>query len=124
MYHLESILTFGKISNSYNLSERKYILFIGNDLRRDYDFVLDLADKLHDKEFIFLSSRINKNQVSRENVKLISGMWWNNKVSDVEIKSLYSNAIVTILPITKLTPTFWAKCCTAINVNGNTSTHY
>lgn len=90
---------FWKNSNSYNLSERKYILFIGNDLRRDYDFVLDLADKLHDIEFIFLSSRINKNQVSRENVKLISGMWWNNKVSDVEIKSLYSNAIVTILPL-------------------------
>lgn len=90
---------FWKNTTSYNIKDRKYILFIGNDHQRDYEFVVKLSEELDNREFIFLTSRINKNQIFKENVKLINGMWWNNKVSDFEIKELYSKAILTILPI-------------------------
>lgn len=90
---------FWKNANSYNLKNRKYILFIGNDHQRDYEFVVQLANELENYEFIFLTSKIDKNQISKKNVKLINGMWWSNKVSDFEIKNLYSNAMLTILPI-------------------------
>ena len=90
---------FWKNANSYNLKNRKYILFIGNDHQRDYEFVVQLANELENYEFIFLTSKIHKNQISKKNVKLINGMWWSNKVSDFEIKNLYSNAMLTILPI-------------------------
>ena len=49
--------------------------------------------------FKVLSSRLNKNDFDFKNVEVIEGVWWKNLVSDNDIKKLYSEALLTVLPL-------------------------
>ncbi len=91
--------TFWKDPLEYNSKNRKYILFIGNDLNRDYQFLVKLANTLTNVNFKVLSSRLNKNDFDFKNVEVIEGVWWKNLVSDNDIKKLYSEALLTVLPL-------------------------
>ena len=91
--------TFWKDPLEYNSINRKYILFIGNDLNRDYQFLVKLANTLTNVNFKILSSRLNKNDFDFKNVEVIEGVWWKNLVSDNDIKKLYSEALLTVLPL-------------------------
>ena len=91
--------TFWKDPLEYNSINRKYILFIGNDLNRDYQFLVKLANTLTNVNFKILSSRLNKNDFDFKNVEVIEGVWWKNLVSDNDIKKLYSESILTVLPL-------------------------
>ena len=41
-------------------SPRKQILFIGNDGKRDYDFILKLASEIQDYDFQIITKKIEK----------------------------------------------------------------
>jgi glycosyltransferase involved in cell wall biosynthesis len=79
--------------------KKKYILFIGNDLNRDYDFLIKLISEMPEFNFVLITSRISKKDVDFENVKLSNGMWWSNKISDTELKNLYLDASLSIIPL-------------------------
>ncbi len=90
---------FWKNESEYDQNDKDYILFIGNDLNRDYEFLKNLVRSMEDYNFVFLTSRLNKNDINSKNVKFYEGMWWNNKLSDDAIKNLYKKAILTIIPL-------------------------
>ena len=87
---------FWKDSNN---SDKEIILFIGNDGRREYNFVLQLASEMPEYKFIFITSNINKKDLLSKNVTLIKGQWNEKLLSDLEIRDIYNNSILSIIPI-------------------------
>ena len=100
-----SLTPFGIDTDFWNSREqvipdkKKYILFNGNDLNRDYDFLIKLISEMPELDFVLITSRISKKDVDFKNVKLINGMWWSNKISDTELKNLYLEASLSIIPL-------------------------
>lgn len=90
---------FWHSEEKYIFEKREHILFIGNDLNRDYELVIDLAKSMEDTKFVFVSSRFDALETIPKNVTLIDGMWWNNKISDSQIKKLYQKSIFSIIPL-------------------------
>ena len=80
-------------------TEKKGILFIGNDGNRDYKFVVKLATDLPEYNFLFISEKINKNDNLPKNVTLVNGSWGNEQLSDEEICNYYKEAKLTIVPL-------------------------
>lgn len=78
---------------------KNQILFIGNDGKRDYDFVIKLARKLKEFNFVFITNKIPINSNIPLNVELQSGSWHENTLSDKDIKKLYSESYLTIIPL-------------------------
>lgn len=75
----------------------KNILFIGNDSNRDYDFLINLAKKMKDFNFSIVTDKISS--CNLENVILINGNWREETLSDSEIKKLYNENYLTIIPL-------------------------
>ncbi len=90
-----------KFWNPINKKERlrNKIVFIGNDSNRLYDLVLDVASKLIDYEFILVTSNIEKKDIKSKNVTLIEGSWNKQILTDDELKNIYSQAFLSIIPI-------------------------
>ena len=80
-----------------NNSDKKYILFNGNDMNRDYDFIFNLAKKMRDYDFVFITQRFQN--INLPNVKLIKGNWNDNILSDEEVKKYYELSHVTLIPL-------------------------
>lgn len=90
---------FWSDNDSYDKNERDFILFIGNDLNRDFQFLIDLINTMPNQKFKVLSSRLSYNDFTNNNVEVINGIWWENTISDEEIRNLYKHAKLTILPL-------------------------
>ena len=78
-------------------NKKEFILFIGNDKNRDYDFLSKLINEIDNIIFVVISSRMNK--VNKENVIHIKGDWNSEELSDLEIRDYYSKSLFTILPL-------------------------
>lgn len=90
---------FWNNKNQFELNERDYILFIGNDLNRDYDFLFNLIEKFNKEKFVIVSSQFDDSIRSFKNVEYINGKWSEDIISDLEIKNLYSKAKLTVIPL-------------------------
>lgn len=77
----------------------EHILFIGNDGNRDYEFTLNLARKMKDYKFYFITQKITNTNDIPKNVTLLNGSWGTETYSDEEIRKFYSDSRITILPI-------------------------
>ena len=86
-------------TDSKTSQENKSILFIGNDGKRDYEFVIELSKKMPDFNFKFITKKIDKSQVENANVELISGKWDDLNITDEQIKEYYQSAFLTIIPL-------------------------
>jgi len=75
------------------------ILFIGNDGMRDYDFAIELAKNMENYNFTFITNKIEKSNLKSNNIELINGFWSEETLSDIEIKNIYENSLLTIIPI-------------------------
>ena len=115
---------FWSDSDSYDKNERDFILFIGNDLNRDFQFLIDLINTMPNQKFKVLSSRLSYNDFTNNNVEVINGIWWENTISDEEIRNLYKHTKINNSTTKRHTSTIWTKCCFAIYVNGNASLNY
>ena len=82
---------------SKNYTINKNILFIGNDGKRDYELVEQIAEKLKDIKFTFVTNQIKSTNC--KNVNLINGTWANEKLTDQEIRDLYTKSRLTIIPL-------------------------
>ena len=83
--------------NDDNLENSSGILFIGNDGKRDYELVEQIAEKLQDIKFTFVTNQIKSTNC--KNVNLINGTWANEKLTDQEIRDLYTKSRLTIIPL-------------------------
>lgn len=80
--------------------KKNQILFIGNDGNKNFELVREIAQNLENLNIIIISnSNIFDNFVERENVKIYKGEWGSNKISDSQLRKLYSESIFTILPL-------------------------
>ncbi len=92
-------LEFWKPSLNLEISEKEGVLFIGNNGHRDFDLVVNIAEKLPNIEFTFITKVIKDEDIKSGNVKNIMGDWNANYLSDLEIKDFYEKARMVILPI-------------------------
>ena len=76
----------------------RFILFVGNDLNRDYDLLLKIAESCPDNNFKFVTSRLKQRQCPN-NVTVIDGSLKKYSLSDVELRKLYHRAQMIILPL-------------------------
>ena len=77
--------------------DEKNILFIGNDMNRNYDLVIELTKSMPEYNFIVISEQIKNLNIP--NVELINGNWNKALLSDQEIRNYYQKSFLTILPI-------------------------
>lgn len=90
---------FWKSNHKLNFEHKNYVLFLGNDGNRDFDLVYDIANKLNTINFKFVTNYKYNTLKSLENVDIVTGDWNANLLSDEEIKIIYENARITILPL-------------------------
>lgn len=74
-----------------------YILSIGNDGRRDYEMLIQVAERLPCEVKIVTRRKLQESLP--ENVTLVQGDWHNASLSDAEIRSMYHDAAAVIVPL-------------------------
>ena len=89
---------FWKQKELIESSKKEGILFVGNDSNRDFDLLIDIAARLPDIKFTFVTSQI-KQEILPSNVNLISGSWGEPKLTDEELKEMYLKHKLTIIPL-------------------------
>jgi len=75
------------------------ILFIGNDGKRDYETVIAIANKLTQYNFTLISSKIDSSKITSKNVKFLEGHWANSTLSDLDIRNVYEQSNLSIIPL-------------------------
>ncbi len=90
---------FWKSKDKYKSSTRKKILFIGNDGNREFDKAIQIAKIMKDKEFLFVTSNEEINSIEMKNVEVISGNWNKSLLTDTEVRDIYEQSKITILPL-------------------------
>lgn len=80
-------------------NDKKSILFIGNDLNRDYSFLIKLVKALPNLNFKVVSKRITNKELNFENVEIFNGDWHSNLFPDTKIRELYNSSSLTIIPL-------------------------
>ena len=82
-----------------NVTKKDQILFVGNDGRRDYDFLYKLVESQKNQKFIVLSNQVNPDKLNYPNCQIISGSFTDQGISDMELRDLYRESWITILPL-------------------------
>ena len=84
-----------------NTKKKDGILFVGNDSNREFEKVLKIAKILKHINFTFVTKyfRLHNTEINLSNVKVIDGSWGNQKISDEELRLLYSESKLVILPL-------------------------
>lgn len=78
--------------------ERRGILAVGNDARRDYATLVEVARRRPDWSFRFLTRRELEGNLP-ENLEVVSGDWKAEGISDAELRRLYSEAACVVVPL-------------------------
>ena len=77
--------------------KKEYILFVGSDKNRDYELLVNISKELKNLNFKFVTSRLKKVELPN-NVELIDSDWRTSKFSDLELKKVYEDAALSIIP--------------------------
>lgn len=84
--------------------KKNQILFIGNDGNRNFELVKKIAQNIQNITFIVVtSSNVFDDFKDRENVIIYKGEWGSSKINDSQLRKLYSESMLTILPLKKST---------------------
>lgn len=75
------------------------ILFIGNDLNRDFNFLYKLIESLSEFRFTVVTEYDQVSFDNLSNVKIISGSWRKGYKTDIDIRSFYHNSDLVVLPL-------------------------
>lgn len=79
--------------------KRDAILVLGNDESRDYQLITNIINKMPNENFIIVSNKINKDILKYENFTLYDSDWKTNKLTDEELKSIFNECKLSIIPI-------------------------
>lgn len=89
---------FWKPNLSFN--QKEYLLFIGNDEKRDFEFVKKLSKRMDQFKFILISNFLNSKDFEfSKNIQVINGKWSDDTISDVELRSIYDKSILSLIPL-------------------------
>ena len=89
---------FWKSSNNSMSDRSAFVLFIGNDKNRDYEMLINIAEKCPDRKFKFVTSMVNQVECP-PNVELMVGNWRKSILSDKDLRKLISSSSLVILPL-------------------------
>ena len=84
---------------SYELTKNNEIIFVGNDGNRNFDLLIDIAKRLKNFKFLFVTKNLDVKKMNLNNVEIINGEWGSNEVSDLDLKLIYQKARLCILPL-------------------------
>jgi len=82
-----------------NFEKNDYVLFIGNDSKRDFDFLKTLINKFEKIEFVVVTENSNFQNIKNSNVTVFKGSWNKDLIDDIYLRELYTNAKMTIVPL-------------------------
>ena len=82
-----------------NFGKNDYVLFIGNDSKRDFDFLKTLINKFEKIEFVVVTENSNFQNIKNSNVTVFKGSWNKDLIDDIYLRELYTNAKMTIVPL-------------------------
>lgn len=84
-------------------NDKSGILFVGNDGHRDYELLIKIAKELKEYNFTFVTKYFKFSETNIKNVKIFDGSWGNQLLSDKDLKKLYTDSKLTIIPIKNTT---------------------
>jgi glycosyltransferase involved in cell wall biosynthesis len=97
--------------------DRDYILFVGNDGNRDFDALVKIVNSNKEINFIVVSKQLKIDDFEYNNITLHYGDWFNQTITDSELKNLYKNAKFTIIPLKEsLQPSGQSVCLQSMSV--------
>ncbi len=88
---------------TFDLLKNDKIIFVGNDGNRNTDLLIDIAKKLPDKKFLFVSQLPSLENLKLSNVEVISGRWGSEEIKDSNLKSIYAQSRLCIVPLNDTT---------------------
>ncbi len=80
------------------IEKRREVLFVGNDMNRDFDLLIDIAQAMPEVAFTFVSKKINQQSIP-VNVQLLAGDWRSNAITDEDMRRIYNESQLVILPL-------------------------
>ena len=86
-------------SNNKDITKNENIIFVGNDGNRDFELLLKLAENLREFNFVVVSSNEIFKEINLPNVKIYDGFWGSDNISDIDLKELYLEAKLSIIPL-------------------------
>ena len=86
-------------SSKKDITKNEDIIFVGNDGNRDFKLLLKLAHELTEFNFIVVSSSEVFRKVNLPNVKIYNGFWGNKEITDSDLRNLYLDAKLSIIPL-------------------------
>ena len=86
-------------NNKIEIKDKEKIIFVGNDGNRNVDLLIQIAKELSSYEFIFVSNLETVKKVNLDNVTVLGDGWGREGLKDVELKQLYLDSKITILPL-------------------------
>lgn len=86
-------------SSDIDLKTNNQIIFVGNDGNRNVELLKAIAAKMKNFNFLFVSQINTIKTIDLPNVQVISGAWGDKKISDLNLKDLYSKSRLCILPL-------------------------
>jgi len=75
-----------------------YILFVGNDMNRDYDQLIDIVESRPEVRFVVVSRNVALHSLP-SNVSLYQGSMKKPRLTHVELREIYLGASLVILPL-------------------------
>lgn len=76
---------------------RNYILSVGNDANRDFNTLISAAKSIEHPVKIVTKRELGTD--IPDNVEILSGHWKTQEITDLELRSLYQNAIAVVIPL-------------------------
>lgn len=90
-------------NNNIKLEDNSKIIFVGNDGNRNQNLLIEIATKLNNYEFVFVSQLPMIKTLNLSNVEIIHGKWGVGQIDDIELKNFYSKSRLCILPLNNST---------------------
>ncbi len=87
----------------FNSRDKKDILFVGNDGNRDYELLKNIAKSMPEYNFQLITKYFDSENLDFDNVRIISGEWGNSDLNDKELRKIYCNSRLTIIPLKEST---------------------
>ena len=81
-----------------NNENKKEILFLGNDLNRDFEFAHNLGKNMDKYSFIFVSNSFSKYK-KYKNIQIVDSNWLEGDITDIDIRNIFEKSACTIVPL-------------------------
>ena len=81
-----------------NTQNKKEILFLGNDLNRDFEFAYNLGKNMDKYSFIFVSNSFSKYK-KYKNIQILDSNWLEGGITDIDVRNIFEKSACTIVPL-------------------------